>query len=173
MWARMSQILSMPQPAPVTLRDLKPGDTGWIVYRHGVAIAPEFGWNMEFEALCAQILADFIKNYNPADEKSWIAERDGEIMGSLFLIRENATTARLRLLYIEKAARGLGLATRLLNESVAFAREKGYESLVLFTTDSNEAARRIYAKLGMTLTKTEPFQFAGKQQVGETWEMGL
>lgn len=162
-----------PLTSLVTFRDLKPGDTGWIIHRHGTVIAPEFGWNMEFEALCAGILADFIRNYNPADEKSWIAERDGEIMGSLFLVRENETTARLRLLYVEPAARGLGLATALLEQSIAFARAKGYSTLILFTTDSNEAARRIYQKLGMTLAKEEASTFAGKSQVGETWILGL
>ena len=158
---------------PLTFRPLQPGDAGWIIHRHGVAIAPEFGWNMEFEALCAQILADFIKGFKPDCEASWIAQRGGDILGSLFLIREDDTTARLRLLYVEKAARGMGLATQLLQQSFAFARSKNYRRVVLFTTDSNEAARRIYLKLGMTLAKEEPFDFAGKKQNGETWELVL
>ena len=94
------------EPDPLTFRPLQPGDTGWIIHRHGVAIAPEFGWNMEFEALCAGILADFIKGFKPDCEASWIAERGGDILGSLFLIREDDATARLRLLYVEPSARG-------------------------------------------------------------------
>ena len=161
------------EPDPLTFRPLQPGDTGWIIHRHGVAIAPEFGWNMEFEALCAGILADFIKGFKPDCEASWIAERGGDILGSLFLIREDDATARLRLLYVEKAARGMGLATQLLQQSFDFARSKHYSRVVLFTTDSNAAARRIYVKLGMQLVKQEPFDFAGKRQMGETWERML
>lgn len=167
MWRGMAQTDSY------HLRDLAPGDAGWIVHRHGVAIAPEFGWSLEFEALCAQILADFIKRYDATCEKSWIADRGGEILGSLFLIREDAQTARLRLLYVEPAARGLGLATRLLMESIAFARAKSYRRLVLFTTSSNASARRLYQKLGFTLTQEESFPFAGKQEIGETWSLAL
>lgn len=161
------------QPAPVTFRPLGPGDAGWIIHRHGSVIAPEFGWNLEFEALCAQILADFVRNFQPESDASWIAEREGEILGSLFLVREDEHTARLRLLYVEPTARGMGLATRLLEQSIAYAREKSYRRLVLFTTDSNIAARRIYEKLGFTLAREEAFAFAGKVQTGETWEIAL
>lgn len=169
----VERILSNTPPPPVIFRQLQGGDAGWIIHRHGGIIAREFSWNLEFEALAAQIMADFIRNYRPNDERSWIVERGGEILGSLFLIRENETTARLRLLYIEKAARGLGLATKLLEKSFQFARDKGYKTVVLFTTDGNLSARRIYTKLGMRLTKREPFAFAGQQQTGETWEMVL
>lgn len=166
-------ILSRTPPSPVIFRQLQPGDAGWIIHRHGSTIAHEFGWNREFEALCAQIFADFIRNYRPQDERSWIVERDGEILGSLLLIRENETTARLRLLYVEPAARGMGLASKLLEKSIQFAGDKRYQTLVLFTTDSNVSARRIYTKLGMRLSKEETFSFAGKQQIGETWELKL
>ena len=159
--------------APVIYRQLGHGDAGWITHRHGAAIAKEFGWNHEFEALCAQIMADFIRNYQPAWERSWIVERGGEILGSLFLIRENETTARLRLLYIEPAARGMGLATKLLEKSIQFARQKGYKKLTLFTTSSNLAARRIYEKLGMELAREEPHAFAGQTLTGEHWELSL
>lgn len=169
----VERILTNAPPSPVIFRQLQGGDAGWIIHRHGGAIAQEFGWNMEFDALCSQIMADFIRNYRPDDERSWIVERDGEILGSLFLIRENETTARLRLLYVEKAARGMGLATKLLEKSFQFARNKGYQTVILFTTDSNESARRIYARLGMKLVKEEPFAFAGQQQTGETWEIAL
>jgi GNAT superfamily N-acetyltransferase len=159
--------------ALITLSPLAPGDAGWIVHRHGAVIAPEFGWNMEFEAMIAEILTNFIRNFNPADEASWIAKRDGEIMGSLFLIRQNATTAKLRLLYVEPAARGMGMATRLLETSFQFAREKGYQTVSLFTTNTNVAARRIYQKLGMKLVHEEPEFFAGQEQIGEIWEIVL
>jgi GNAT superfamily N-acetyltransferase len=160
-------------PSPVTLRPLRGGDAGWIIHRHGSTIAGEFGWNLEFEALCAQILADFIRNFQPDCEQSWIAERDGEILGSLFLIRADEKTAKLRLLYVESAARGLGLATRLLEAAFAFARSKNYTKITLFTTASNINARRIYEKLGMHLIHSEAFPFGGKMETGETWERAL
>lgn len=158
---------------PIIFRPLQGGDAGWIIHRHGSVIAKEFGWNMEFEALCSQIMADFIRNYKPDSERSWIVERGNAILGSLLLIREDETTARLRLLYVEQAARGLGLATKLLEKSFAFARSRNYRRVVLFTTDSNVGARRIYEKLGMVLEKAEPFTFAGKLQSGETWAIDL
>jgi GNAT superfamily N-acetyltransferase len=166
----------MTQPAatsPITLHPLALGDAGYIIHRHGALIAPEFGWNMEFEATIAEILANFMLKFNPADEASWIAKRDREIMGSLFLIRQNATTAKLRVLYVEPAARCMGLATRLLETSFQFAREKGYQTVSLFTTNSNVAARRIYQKLGMKLVSEEPEFFAGQHQIGEIWEIAL
>ncbi|MFZ4542183.1 MAG: bifunctional helix-turn-helix transcriptional regulator/GNAT family N-acetyltransferase [Rickettsiales bacterium] len=166
-------ILRNNPPAPIMFRQLKPGDGSWIVHRHATVIAKEFGWNIEFEAMCLQIMADFIKNYRPEDERSWVVERDGDILGSLFLIRENESTARLRLLYVEAAARGLGLATKLLEKSIQFARDKGYKKITLFTTSSNVAARRIYTKLGMILAKEEPFEFASQSQNGEHWELIL
>lgn len=159
--------------SPITLYPLAAGDAGIIIHRHGAVIAPEFGWNMEFEAMIAEILTSFIRTANPADEASWIAKRDGEIMGCLFLIRQNATTAKLRVLYVEPAARGAGLATRLLQTSFQFAHDKGYQTVSLFTTDTNTAARRIYEKLGMKLVSETPEFFAGQQQMGEIWELGL
>ena len=166
-------ILKSGAAAPVIYRQLGHGDAGWIIHRHGAAIAKEFGWNHEFEALCAQIMADFIRDYKPGWERSWIVERGGEILGSLFLIRENESTARLRLLYVEPAARGMGLATKLLVKSIQFARSKGYKKLTLFTTSSNLAARRIYEKLGIHLALEEQHHFAGQTLTGEHWELLL
>ena len=157
----------------IRFRPLALGDAGWIIHRHGTVIAPEFGWNMEFEALCAQILADFIHQYQPEWEHSWIAERDGMIIGSLFLVRADATTAKLRLLYVEPSARGVGLATQLLERAIAFARSKHYAKVTLFTTSGNSAARRIYGKLGMQIAQAEPLEFAGESLHGEHWEMAL
>lgn len=166
-------ILSEAAPAPIIFRQLGHGDAGWIVHRHGAVIAKEFGWNMEFEALCSQIMADFIRNYQPEWERSWIVERGEEILGSLFLVRQDEKTAKLRLLYVEPSARGLGLATKLLEKAITFARNKGYASTTLFTTSSNSSARRIYTKLGMTLTHEEPLDFAGQSLTGETWTLAL
>ncbi len=159
--------------SPIIYRQLQHGDAGWIVHRHGASIAREFGWNHEFEAMCAQIMADFIKHYQPAWERSWIVERDGDILGSLFLIRKDESTAQLRLLYVESTARGMGLATKLIEKSIQFARAKGYRKITLFTTSNNVGARRIYEKLGMSLAHQEAFPFAGQMQNGEHWEMVL
>ena len=159
--------------ANIQFRPLALGDAGWIIHRHGVAIAPEFGWGMGFEAMCAQILADFITNFDPASEQSWIATRGDEILGSLFLVRADATTAKLRLLYVEKASRGLGLATQLLQRAIAFAREKGYATITLYTTSSNVGARRIYQKLGMELVREEAEELFGQSLTGEYWQLSL
>ena len=159
--------------ADIQVRPLALGDAGWIIHRHGIAIAPEFGWGMGFEAMCAQILADFVNNFDPASEQSWIATRGDEILGSLFLVRADAITAKLRLLYVEKAARGLGLATQLLQHSITFAREKGYEKITLYTTSSNVVARRLYQKLGMKLVHEKPEEFFGESVIGEHWQLIL
>lgn len=159
--------------APLVFRQLKLGDAGWIAHRHGAMIAPEFGWDERFEALCARILADFIDNYQPAWERSFIAERNGDILGSIFLVKQNEETAKLRLLYVEPAARGLGLATKLLEKSITFARSKHYKRVSLFTTSNNQGARRIYQKLGFTLVKEEPNDQFGQNLIGETWELSL
>lgn len=155
----------------ISLRPLQAGDIGWIIHRHAVAIAPEFGWGLEFEAMCARILGEFVEKFQPGLEQSWIAcSAEGEILGSLLLIRENATTARLRTLYLESKARGLGLATRLLDAAFAFAHEAGYTRMMLFTTSDNTVARQIYVKRGFTCTQSEPMLFSGKMLDGETWE---
>lgn len=168
-----AQFAPAKRTAPLLIRQMRLGDAGWIIHRHGALIAGEQGWDLRFEALAAQILADFIRHYDAENERSWIAERDGQILGSLFLVRDSTNTARLRLLYIEKAARGMGLATKLIEKSIRFARDKGYRKLCLFTTSENLAARRIYERLGFVLVKEEPFTMFGEGLQGETWEMGL
>lgn len=159
--------------APVIFRQLRLGDAGWITHRHGAMIAPEFGWDERFEALCARIIADFIDQYQPEWERSWVVERNGDILGSLFLVRQDEKTAKLRLLYVEPAARGMGLANKLIEKSIQFARSKGYKRVTLFTTSNNIDARRIYAKRGFRLMKEEPHAFCGQQLTGETWELML
>jgi GNAT superfamily N-acetyltransferase len=164
---------SIAPTCPYTLRDLAPGDAGWIIHRHGTVIAQEFGWSMAFEGMCADILAQYIREYQPTTHKSWIAWQDATILGSLFLMREDAHTARLRLLYVEPHARGMGLATALLEQSIAWARGVHYQRVILFTTDSNVHARRIYEKLGFQRIAQQPFVLDAQTQQGETWERAL
>src|SRR5262245_3575815 len=126
------------------LRSPQPGDIGWIIHRHGILYAQEYGWNEEFEALVAEIAAKFIQNFDPKRERCWIAEREGETVGSVFLVRKSATVAKLRLLYVESSARGLGIGRRLVSECTRFARHAGYKKIVLWTQSILTSARKIY-----------------------------
>ena len=164
------------EPAPtrtIVLRDPQPGDMGWVVQQHGEIYAREYGWNSEFEALVAEIAAHYIRNFQPEWEKGWIAELDGERVGSVFVVRKNKTVAQLRLLILSPQARGLGLGARLTDECIQFARRKGYKKMVLWTNSHLDAARGIYAKRGFKLIHSEPFSGYGKELVGETWELRL
>ncbi len=158
---------------PFFLRQHEPGDMGWVTHRHGVLYAQEYGWDEHFEALVAQIVADFINNYNPARERCWIAEMSGEIVGSVFVVQANDTTAKLRLLLVEPKARGLGLGTRLVAECIRFARRSGYQKLTLWTQSVLIEARHIYQKSGFTLVAQEPHHSYGHDLVAETWELLL
>jgi DNA-binding MarR family transcriptional regulator/GNAT superfamily N-acetyltransferase len=131
---------------PFFLRPHEPGDMGWVTHRHGVLYAREYGWDERFEALVAQIVADFINNYQPARERCWIAEMNGEIVGSVFVVQIRATVAKLRLLLVEPNARGLGLGTRLVEECIRFARRVNYQKLVPCTNSVLKEARHIYEK---------------------------
>ena len=157
----------------VVLRDPVPGDIGWVVQQHGALYAREYGWDMRFEALVAGIAADFVRKFQPAWEKCWIAELDAERVGAIFVVRKSATTAQLRMLILTPQARGLGLGARLTDEGIAFARAKGYRKMVLWTNSCLTAARAIYAKRGFRLVKSEPYEGFGQQLVGETWELRL
>jgi len=155
------------------LRDPKPGDIGWVVQQHGEIYAREYGWNSEFEALVADIAGQFLRKFQPAWERCWIAELNGERVGAVFVVRKSSTTAQLRMLILSPQARGLGLGGRLTDECLAFARSKGYKKMVLWTNSCLTAARAIYAARGFKLVKSEPYEGFGQQLVGETWELKL
>lgn len=155
------------------LRSPEPGDFGWVVQSNGTLYAQEYGWDEKYEALVAEIVADFIKNLDPKKERCWIAEKDGENVGSVFLVKESDEVARLRLLIVDPKARGLGIGKRLVDECTRFARRAGYKKITLWTNSVLLAARSIYQKAGYELAKSESHQSFGHDLVGETWVLTL
>src|SRR5205823_6111171 len=147
---------------PYLLRTHRPGDIGWVVHRHGVLYSEEWGYDERFEALVAQIVSEFVRRYDPDRERCWIAERNGECVGSVFLVGKSKHAAKLRLLLVEPAARGLGIGKRLVEECIRFARQRRYRKIVLWTQSELEAARRIYQQCGFRLTATDPHQSWGR-----------
>ncbi len=157
----------------VRFRSHRPGDIGWVIQRHGALYAQEYGWDESFEALVAEVAAQFIKNFDPNRERCWIAELDGEPVGSIFLVKYTDEIAKLRLLLVEPHARGLGIGRSLVRECVEFARQSGYKRVTLWTQSCLLAARKLYAEAGFKLIKKEPQRAFGAELVSETWELEL
>lgn len=173
----MGQLLDPARPGAATrtvlLRDPRPGDLGWVVMQHGEIYSREYGFTVEFESLVAAIAARYIKNFDPAWEKGWIAEIDGERVGSVFVVRKSPRVAQLRMLILTPDVRGHGLGGRLTDECIAFARSKGYRKLMLWTNGHLDAARAIYKSRGFELTKSEPLRAYQQDLVSEIWELKL
>ena len=158
---------------PCTLREHRAGDLGWIVSRQAALYAEEYGWTTEYEALAAEIVAQFLKNLDPARERCWIAERNTARVGAVMIVKQSNTVAKLRLLHVERAARGLGIGKRLIDECILFSRTAGYQKITLWTQANLLAARHLYKTVGFTCVAQEPHHRFGKDLVAETWELAL
>jgi DNA-binding MarR family transcriptional regulator/GNAT superfamily N-acetyltransferase len=173
--ATIENLLEPPERARPSflLRSHRVGDMGWVISRESIAYADEYGWDISYEALVAEICAQFIKNYDAPREHCWIAEADGRPLGSVFLVRASDELARLRLLLVEKEARGLGIGRALVEQCIRSAREKGYKRMTLWTQSILVAARKIYQDAGFVLMASEPHRSFGQSLIGETWELKL
>lgn len=159
--------------APFTLRSPQAGDLGWVVHRHGALYAQEYGYDERFEAIVAQIVAEFVQKFDPKRERCWIAEKDSEIVGSVMLVKKSPTVAKLRLLLVEPSARGLGLGRRLINECISFARKAGYKKMTLWTQSELHPARHLYKQAGFRLAGRRKHRDFGNTSVAEIWDLKL
>lgn len=163
----------MDDQSPPILRHPEPGDLGWIVHRHGLLYSAEYGFGVQFEGIVAEIVSDFAKGHDPAKERCWIAEVDGQKAGSVMLVEYRPGIAKLRILLVEPFARGRGVGQALVDACIDFARKAGYRKIVLWTESELLSARRLYQKAGFRLTSQEPHQHFGSPKIGETWELEL
>lgn len=155
------------------IRPHRPGDIGWVISAHGRIYAEDYGWDGEFEAFVAEIAAGFLRAFRPGLEQGLIAERDGQILGSAFVMRESDETAKLRMVIVDRPGRGLGLGKALVREAIGFARAAGYARLQLWTNDILHAARAIYIAEGFRLIAQETHHSFGQDLVGQNWELVL
>ena len=160
-------------PRSYLLRPLRPGDLGWVVNRHGVRYAEECGFDATFEAMVARVAGEYVEHHRPGHEEAWIAEVDGEPVGSIFCVRVDDRTAKLRLLLVEPSARGLGIGARLVDECLRFARRVGYERVVLWTVGGLAASRHIYEKVGFRIEESTPRHLFGRDVEAQTWALDL
>jgi len=169
---RIDQLLGEPS-RDYLLREPRAGDMGWVVHKQAQLYANEYGWNSEFEALLAEIVSSYLRGYDPASDKCWIAEKDGAIVGSVFVVRQDASTAKLRMLYVDAGTRGMGIGRRLVEEALRFARSAGYARMVLWTNKELVDAVRLYGNAGFTLVEEQQHHSFGKDQVSQVWERTL
>ncbi len=170
----ITQVLTgAPAPRAYLLRAPRPGDLGWVIQRQAAGYAAEYGWDETYEALVARIIADYVDSHDPAREAAWVAEADGQRVGSILCVRKSDTVAQLRLLYVDPAARGLGIGSKLVEECLRFARAAGYTEMTLWTNSVLEQARRIYQRTGFTLIGEEAHHSFGADLVGQNWARKL
>ncbi|RFQ05998.1 MarR family transcriptional regulator [Pseudomonas putida] len=170
--AQIQALLGQSQRSYI-LRDPRPGDMGTVVQQQAALYSGEYGWNSEFEALVAEIVAKYLREFDPTRERCWIAEQGGQVVGSIFVVRHDENTAKLRMLYVDARARGLGIGKRLVDETLRFARQAGYKRMILWTTSNLTTARKLYQGAGFELIEEEKVNNFGKDLVSQTWARDL